>query len=275
MKLALAFAVMVVTVVLGAGCSADVSAEGKAAPKPAPSAKSTFKVGDRVDAKWVDDVYYEAKITKGNPDGTFAVHFDDGTEMERMAAAKLRVPVAGAFKQGDRVDAVWKGTGFYPGRVTKLNPDGTFEVTFDDDGTIENKLPATKLRAYVEDPIKAGDPVWGKWTDDVWYPGKVGAVNKDGTFKVAYTDGDTSAALPRAKVRLRDPATTPKAQRPTSSSSPAAEGGNCAGPGMPRRCNGVCTTIQDNDNNCGGCGNKCKAGYHCAGLFCRDAGGNL
>lgn len=263
--------------VVGAGCSADVSAEGKAAPKPAPATKAAangaFKAGDRVDAVWTDDVYYEAKVAKANADGTYAVDFDDGSQLLRAKPIKLRAPVPHSPKLGDHVEAVWSGGGFYTAKVTKVNADGTFDVVFDDDGTEGRAVAPAKIRAYVEPVWKAGDPVWGKFTDSLWYPAKVTGVNKDGTVKVVYSADNAADTLPRGKLRSRDPATTPKAA-PASTSAPES-GGNCAGPGMPRRCNGVCTTIQDNDNNCGACGNQCKSGYHCQNLFCRDAAGNL
>lgn len=50
----------------------------------------------------------------------------------------------------------------------------------------------------------------------------------------------------------------------------------CPGPGITRRCGGRCVNIQEDSNNCGGCGVVCRDGFHCDGhLFCRDADGNL
>ena len=51
--------------------------------------------------------------------------------------------------------------------------------------------------------LEVGDLVLGQWSDGQWYPGKIGAVNKDGTFRVDYDDGDVSPALSAAQVRAR------------------------------------------------------------------------
>src|SRR5207248_1629738 len=61
--------------------------------------------------------------------------------------------------------------------------------------------------------FKVGDVVDGQWSDDAWYPGKIGAVNKDGTYRINYDDGDVSPALPAARVRARP---TAKAKEPTA-----------------------------------------------------------
>ena len=97
-------------------------------------------------------------------------------------------------------------------------------------------------------------------------PGNPTAINKDGTYKVAYDDGDVSPSLTRSQIGHRVA---------VASSGSASSEGNCPGPGHTRRCNGVCTTISGNNDNCGGCGDACKPGYSCQGLFCRDASGNL
>ncbi len=113
-----------------------------------------------------------------------------------------------------------------------------------------------------------------KWTNGTWYPGKIAAVLPDGTYNVNYDDGDKSKGLPASKVRKR------------SARSGGGGGGGgksavdsdapCPGPGMTRRCSGVCVNIQENNNHCGACGNRCSDGKSCDGhMFCRDADGNL
>jgi hypothetical protein len=54
--------------------------------------------------------------------------------------------------------------------------------------------------------FKVGDLVYGQWTDDQWYAGKIGAVNKDGTYRVDYDDGDVSRSLSAARVKVRQAA---------------------------------------------------------------------
>lgn len=69
--------------------------------------------------------------------------------------------------------------------------------------------------------------------------------------------------------------------KPTATARPTAKptsnaNAPCPGPGLTRRCGGVCVNIQTDDRNCGSCGHACGSGKHCDGhMFCRDANGNL
>ncbi|MEO8705568.1 MAG: hypothetical protein ABI867_36395 [Kofleriaceae bacterium] len=139
----------------------------------------------------------------------------------------------------------------------------------------------TPVPTTVEAPIAAafavGDRVMARWSNGSWYPGRIAAVRPDGTFDVAYDDGDRSKGLAAAKIRKQTASTAASTSKSTakSSSRPASDA-PCPGPGITRRCNGVCVNIQENNNHCGGCNNRCPDGKHCDGhLFCRDAEGNL
>jgi hypothetical protein len=122
-----------------------------------------------------------------------------------------------------------------------------------------------------ETPLAVGDRVSAQWTDGRWYPGKIAAVRPDGTYDINYNDGDKSRALPGTKVRR-------PGSHPAATTQGHQSGGDapCPGPGLTRRCNGRCVNIQDDNNNCGSCGNSCPSGKTCDGhMFCRDAAGNL
>jgi len=255
-KIAVVFGVLAL-----ASCQiAESDAQGK---QPAAAAKASFKVGDTVDAQW-EGRYYEATITAAGK--TYDVKYADGTDGTKLAANKLRPIVEGGpYKVGDRAEAVYSDHGLYPATIISVTGD-TYGV-ISDDGSTWDKLTTKKLRPLPAKPLKVGTKVWGLWSEGSWYAGKITAINKDGTFKVAYDDGDASPALTKAQIGYRAVS--------ASSGSSASSEGNCPGPGHTRRCNGVCTTISDNNDNCGGCGDACKPGYSCQGLFCRDASGNL
>ncbi|HTL38022.1 MAG TPA: hypothetical protein VL326_33050 [Kofleriaceae bacterium] len=147
-------------------------------------------------------------------------------------------------------------------------------------GTAEatTPVPVTDTPAISGTPsapaLAVGDRVSAQWTNGSWYPGKISAVNADGTYNIAYDDGDKSKSLPASKVRKAKAGSSSSGSHASSSS--AASDAPCPGPGITRRCSGKCVNLQEDDNNCGGCGNKCRDGYHCDGhLFCRDAEGNL
>jgi len=124
--------------------------------------------------------------------------------------------------------------------------------------------------------LKVGDRVMARWTNGSWYPGKIVAISADGKYDVNYDDGDKSRALPAAKVRKKTVTAAKPGGGGGKSSSKSSSDAPCPGPGITRRCNGVCVNIQENSNHCGGCNNKCPSGKTCDGhLFCRDADGNL
>lgn len=122
---------------------------------------------------------------------------------------------------------------------------------------------------------KVGDPVYAMWEgNNEWYPGRIGKINDDGTYRVNYSDGDVSPKVPakRMKPRKAGAGGGGGGGGGTTSSADAP----CPGPGITRRCGGRCVNIQEDSNNCGGCGVVCRDGFHCDGhLFCRDADGNL
>ncbi len=135
--------------------------------------------------------------------------------------------------------------------------------------------PVVGAPAAVPQVWAVGDKISGQWTNGQWYPGRISVVNQNGTFDVKYDDGDVSKSLPATKVRARK-AGGGGGGGGGGGAGRAASDAPCPGPGITRRCNGVCVNLQEDDNNCGGCGNRCSDGKHCDGhLFCRDASGNL
>lgn len=66
----------------GKGSKRRKSAEGAEGAEGSAAAPLEFKVGDDVEAKMrgITYGYFEGHITKANDDGTFVVHFDDGSD---------------------------------------------------------------------------------------------------------------------------------------------------------------------------------------------------
>ncbi|MDQ3300740.1 MAG: hypothetical protein M3619_29510 [Myxococcota bacterium] len=123
------------------------------------------------------------------------------------------------------------------------------------------------------DELKVGDRVTAMWSNGRWYPGKIVAI-KNGAYDVNFDDGDKGRGMPASKVKKRKSSTSTGGG--TTTRRQPANDGPCPGPGLTRRCNGVCVNIQENSNHCGGCNNRCPSGKRCDGhMFCRDAAGNL
>jgi urease beta subunit len=66
------------------------------------------------------------------------------------------------FKKDDQIDARWKGLPtWYPGDITRVNPDGTYDVLFTD-GEVEYNVKSEFIKLYVpEDDWSNADPCEG------------------------------------------------------------------------------------------------------------------
>ena len=79
-------------------CSFSCASAGKPAPsvqpRPAPerSATGPLKVGDVVFGQWTDSNWYLGKIAAINPDGTYAVNYNDGDVSPSLSASQVRRP---------------------------------------------------------------------------------------------------------------------------------------------------------------------------------------
>ena len=121
------------------------------------------------------------------------------------------------------------------------------------------------------------------------YPAQIIAVSGGDKYKIHYTDygaeWDETVGLDRivgAHTGVAAATATAKATGGGGGTVKTGGGGGtaadapCPGPGITRRCSGVCVNLQTDDRNCGSCGSVCASGKHCDGhLFCRDAEGNL
>eukprot|EP00419_Tripos_fusus_P032466 CAMPEP_0172783138 /NCGR_PEP_ID=MMETSP1074-20121228/204285_1 /TAXON_ID=2916 /ORGANISM="Ceratium fusus, Strain PA161109" /LENGTH=485 /DNA_ID=CAMNT_0013620125 /DNA_START=1 /DNA_END=1455 /DNA_ORIENTATION=- len=150
-----------------------------------------FQVGDRVKATSPDDEQnYPATIKKVNNDGTFTVKWDDpdgGPETDDVdVGAMKKIIVFKDYVVGDDVP--------YPGVVSKINEDGTFQVKWDDpDGGPETDIVnAEKMKKVVVfKNYKVDDVVEAVFPDDgQMYPGTVIKINGDDTFQVRWDDSD-------------------------------------------------------------------------------------
>jgi len=98
----------------------------------------TYEAGDRVNAVCADDEqWYPATVEKVNEDGTVQVKWDDPDGGPESSAVKTdemkRIVIYKDYKVDEAVEALFpEDENMYPGVVTKINDDGTFEVKWDD-----------------------------------------------------------------------------------------------------------------------------------------------
>lgn len=132
--------------------------------------------------------------------------------------------------------------------------------------------------------FKVGDKVSVMWKGSK-YPASIIGVAGGDKYKIHYTDygaeWDETVGLDRIVGAKTGAAAATATAKATTGGAVKTGGGTaadapCPGPGITRRCNGVCVNLQTDDKNCGGCGTVCPTGKRCDGhLFCRDADGNL
>ena len=126
-----------------------------------------------------------------------------------------------SFTMKQCVEARFKGSKeYYSGFISKKNEDGTYHVIFDD-GDEDGCVIADHIRASHESAslapsegddssvgsngkvsIIVGDRVEARFKGDkMYFPGNVRAVNPDGTFSIAYDDGDYEESVNRTLIR--------------------------------------------------------------------------
>lgn len=108
----------------------------------------------------------------------------------------LTVPVSAqeAPKEGDVVWAEWQENAWFRGKIAK-KLDKSFRIEFDDGDVADVELSQLALdKEPAKDQVKKGMRVLAKWEDDRFYPGKVADVKEDGTYHIAFDDGDEGDA---------------------------------------------------------------------------------
>ena len=181
---------------------------------------STYSLGDQVLAThhdW-DDQYFPGRIAGINNDGTYSIKFQDGDfspntlpkyvkrypavndeESDREASvANSNETVKGyaheevsKYVVGDIVLAThydWEDQ-YYPGRIINVNVDRTYAVRFFD-GELAK---AIHVNHVTEIPYKNNDRVFARqenWAEA--FPGRIDRLNHDGTYTVAFDDGDSA-----------------------------------------------------------------------------------
>ena len=165
--------------------------------KTAPPA--SFQEGDRVECFFRDwEQYFPATISRMNDDLSYDVDYDDGYAEKNLPAKLLKPPKP--FKVGDKVDARFRGwRTFYPGRIDKVHSTHLYDVAYDDGYTetdvsskfIRPRLEAAKAPQVVTFEFSPGDRVAARYQGGrKRYAATVVAQRNDGTYDVAYDDGD-------------------------------------------------------------------------------------
>ena len=201
--------------------------------------EGSFAVGDEVTAKCKGSLrYYPGKIYKKNDDGSFDIKFDDGDrdravpkrsikaknsekdESEPSKSSSKRDTArkgSGTFEYGDKVTARCRGSSrYYPGKVHSINSDGTYDIKFDD-GDRDRSVPEKSIKSKNQerkaesdrddsdgDKIGVGDKVEAMYKSSKrYYPGKIHAKNRNGTFVIKFNDGERDREVPKLNIKVQ------------------------------------------------------------------------
>ncbi|CAM9249705.1 unnamed protein product, partial [Sphacelaria rigidula] len=244
--------------------SSEVAFDERNSGRARPAA--SFHRGDKVEARYrgKGSKFFAGKIARVNSDATFDIAYDDGDKDTGLVAEHIRssepasprsgrkVSNAGSELQlevGDRVEGNYRGRGrYYKGRINSVHSDGTFDIDYDD-GEKERGLSRRMIRTSdntgdrVSDvarsrdrnqrnPLQRGDEVEARYRGrgTKFYKGRIVRVNSDGTFDIAYDDGEKEISIAREHVRiLGSPSTTTNDRRDSTPAAVLAEGDRIEG----------------------------------------------
>ena len=131
------------------------------------------------------------------------------------------------FKVGDKVEADDGSGMYYPGKITKKNTDGTYDITFDpESGLFDGTYAETDIRKVVKggkpdaaaatSVYKVGDKVEGNFLGEgTYYKGNISKVNADGSYNIKYTDGSGDTESNVSAKMIRKPTVKPDAAATT------------------------------------------------------------
>jgi hypothetical protein len=190
--------------------------------------------GMRIEARYKGKArYFPGKISRVRMDGTFDVHYDDGEREigviadfirpldHTLLGSSSRAPDAGAFVEGDKIEALYKGKGtkWFPGVVTRANRDGTLDLRYDD-GDSEVGALVSNVRRHPDAPARGvvgSDGFRGAESERFregsqveanfkgrgrYYRGVIARARLNNTYDVDYEDGEKESGVEPGMIRL-------------------------------------------------------------------------
>ena len=134
---------------------------GSRSPSPK-RGRDKLREGAKVSARYRGrSKYYPGRIERDRGDGTYDIFYDDGERETRVAKdliksldsgsdrsrSRSRSPSRGRLRVGTRVEARYRGKSrYYPGKISRVRADGTFDVSYDD-GESETRVLAEYIKS--------------------------------------------------------------------------------------------------------------------------------
>ncbi|KAK1932357.1 hypothetical protein P3T76_012351 [Phytophthora citrophthora] len=215
--------------------------DGKSSPKT----KKSLKVGDRVRAHYnKGSKMFSGEITAVHRDGTLDIRYDDGDKEKRVEPKDVEVEeeresdkpkTSSTLHVGDTVEASYKnGVKFFPGKISRVHSDGTYDITFND-GDSERRVPPSRIKAKkIEESsskkkkmFAVGDAIQAKYKKgSKYFPGKISRIRSDGTYDIQYEDGDSETHVDSSLIITVESETKANEDSPKPSKSKRFEVGD-------------------------------------------------
>jgi len=200
---------------------------------PRKASSALFSAGDRIEANYRGQGrWYSGKVGRdGTVDGTYDIEYDDGEREVGVPEGLIRaqgVPettkatalAPSKFADGDKVEANYKGKGtWYSGKISRVRANGAYDIEYDDgerelgvaegliraldipDTSVEVAVTAAETTPKFADGVQIEANYKGKGT---WYSGKISRVRANGTYDVAYDDGERELGMAEGLIRTQD-----------------------------------------------------------------------
>ncbi|CAM9578665.1 unnamed protein product [Choristocarpus tenellus] len=197
-------------------------------------------VGDEIEARYKGGRKWYPGVIRGvNRDNTYDIRYADG-DTERDVESSLVRNKGGSsmdsltsdggedYREGEKVEARFGGRSrWFKATVQRKNRDGTYYLRYtdgDEERTVEKELirrmkverggSKSPARRVVSDAnsdtdtlgkkLDIGDEVEARYKGGgKWYPGVVRGVNRNGTFDIHYSDGDTELGVEARLIRKK------------------------------------------------------------------------
>ncbi|KAL4171226.1 hypothetical protein KRP22_009324 [Phytophthora ramorum] len=226
------------------------SKKGKEDDRPdSPKSIQRLKLGDKVRARYnKGSKMFRGEITAVHRDGTYDVRYDDGDKEKDVEATDIELEdderdpqpskkTPSTLQVGDLVEANFKnGVKMFPGKISRVHSDGTYDVTFDD-GDSDRRVPRSRIKVQEgkeessqkkKTGFAVGDAVQAKYKKGAkYFPGTIERVRPDGTYDIRYEDGDSETRVDSSLVVAAEPETSkPSADSPVPSTAKQFEVGD-------------------------------------------------
>uniref|UniRef100_A0A7S2LLK1 Tudor domain-containing protein n=1 Tax=Leptocylindrus danicus TaxID=163516 RepID=A0A7S2LLK1_9STRA len=211
----------------GSDCdSVSISVSSRSNVTPPDRAPAAFRQGDRVEAKFrgKGSKWYKGKIVRVHNDGAYDIDYDDGDRDIHLSSDSVRaveqtkqensmkpneVPT---LKVGTDVEARLKGKSkFYPGKISRVRLNGTYDISYENGqrelGVKSDLIKIVKMERNFDSTkdsksLKQGAIVEARYRGGGrFYKGMIVSVNSNGTFDIAYDDGQKELNVQQSLIR--------------------------------------------------------------------------